>query len=45
MDFQLKTLGLAQAASEKADALIVQPENDPGTRAGEIVDVIPLTWG
>jgi molybdopterin molybdotransferase len=28
-----------------ADALIVQPENDPGTQAGEIVDVIPLTWG
>jgi molybdopterin molybdotransferase len=28
-----------------ADALIVQPENDPGTPAGEIVDVIPLTWG
>lgn len=28
-----------------ADALIVQPENDPGQRAGSIVDVIPLTWG
>jgi molybdopterin molybdotransferase len=28
-----------------ADALIVQPENDPGMRAGEIVDVIPLGWG
>jgi molybdopterin molybdotransferase len=28
-----------------ADALIVQPENDPGTPAGEIVDVIPLAWG
>jgi molybdopterin molybdotransferase len=27
-----------------ADALIVQPENDPGLRAGEIVDVIPLGW-
>lgn len=28
-----------------ADALIVQPENDPGTPAGEIVDIIPLGWG
>lgn len=28
-----------------ADALIVQPEDSPGIRAGEIVDVIPLTWG
>jgi molybdopterin molybdotransferase len=28
-----------------ADALIVQPENDSGTKAGEIVDVIPLGWG
>lgn len=28
-----------------ADALIVQPENDPGQPAGTIVDVIPLTWG
>jgi molybdopterin molybdotransferase len=25
-----------------ADALIVQPENDPGTPAGEIVEIIPL---
>ena len=29
----------------RADALIVQPENDPGLEAGEIVDVIPLNWG
>ncbi|MHB1103353.1 MAG: molybdopterin molybdotransferase MoeA [Devosia sp.] len=28
-----------------ADALIVQPENDPGQPAGTIVDVIPLIWG
>lgn len=28
-----------------ADALIVQPEEDPGTPAGEIVEVIPLNWG
>jgi molybdopterin molybdotransferase len=28
-----------------ADALIVQPEDDPGQPAGTIVDVIPLTWG
>ena len=28
-----------------ADALIVQPEDDPGTPAGDIVDVIPLNWG
>ena len=28
-----------------ADALIIQPENDPGARAGDIVDVIPLNWG
>jgi len=28
-----------------ADALIVQPEDDPGQRAGTIVDVIPLAWG
>ena len=26
----------------EADALIVQPENDPGTPAGEIVEIIPL---
>src|SRR3569623_836053 len=26
----------------EADALIVQPENDPGTEAGEIVEIIPL---
>lgn len=25
-----------------ADALIIQPENDPGTPAGEIVEIIPL---
>ncbi len=25
-----------------ADALIVQPENDPGTEAGQIVEIIPL---
>jgi molybdopterin molybdotransferase len=28
-----------------ADALIVQPENDPGMPPGEIVEVIPLDWG
>jgi molybdopterin molybdotransferase len=28
-----------------ADALIVQPENDPGMGAGSIVQVIPLSWG
>ena len=28
-----------------ADALIVQPENDPGAPPGEIVEVIPLNWG
>jgi molybdopterin molybdotransferase len=28
----------------RADALIVQLESDPGTKAGEIVDVIPLSW-
>jgi molybdopterin molybdotransferase len=26
----------------EADALIIQPENDPGTPAGEIVEIIPL---
>lgn len=26
-----------------ADALIIQPENDPGTPAGEIVEIIPLS--
>jgi molybdopterin molybdotransferase len=26
----------------EADALIIQPENDPGTQAGEIVEIIPL---
>jgi molybdopterin molybdotransferase len=26
----------------RADVLIVQPENDPGTAAGELVDIIPL---
>ena len=26
----------------QADALIIQPENDPGTPAGEIVEIIPL---
>lgn len=28
-----------------ADALIVQPEDHPGAPPGEIVEVIPLTWG
>jgi molybdopterin molybdotransferase len=28
-----------------ADALIVQPEDDPGAPPGEIVEVIPLNWG
>ena len=28
-----------------ADALIVQPEDDPGSPPGEIVEVIPLSWG
>jgi molybdopterin molybdotransferase len=28
-----------------ADALVVQPEDDPGQSAGAIVDVIPLAWG
>ena len=28
-----------------ADALIVQPEGDPGSPPGEIVEVIPLSWG
>lgn len=28
-----------------ADALIVQPEDSPGVPPGEIVDVIPLSWG
>jgi molybdopterin molybdotransferase len=28
-----------------ADVLIVQPEDSPGIRAGDIVDVIPLNWG
>ena len=28
----------------RADALIVQAENDPGLPPGEIVTVIPLTW-
>ena len=28
-----------------ADALIVQPEDDPGKTAGMFVDVIPMTWG
>jgi molybdopterin molybdotransferase len=27
-----------------ADVLIVQPEDDPGRPAGEIVEVIPLDW-
>ena len=27
-----------------ADALIVQPEDDPGTRAGSVVEVVPLGW-
>ena len=26
----------------EADALIIQPENDAGTPAGEIVEIIPL---
>jgi hypothetical protein len=26
-----------------ADALIIQPEDDSGRRAGEIVEVIPLS--
>ncbi|MFT4266351.1 MAG: M17 family peptidase N-terminal domain-containing protein, partial [Xenophilus sp.] len=34
MDFQLKTLGLAEAASEKADALIVLLSPSAGGRAG-----------
>lgn len=29
----------------RADALIVQPEGDPGRTAGTVVDVIPLGWG
>ena len=29
----------------EATALIVQPEGDPGMRAGDMVDVIPLGWG
>ena len=33
------------ASLAMADALIVQPENDPGAPPGEIVDVIPLNWG
>ena len=28
-----------------ADALIVQPEDDPGKAAGMFVDVIPMNWG
>lgn len=28
-----------------ADALIIQPEDDPGSPPGEIVEVIPLAWG
>lgn len=28
-----------------ANALIVQPENDPGRQAGDIVEIIPLGWG
>ncbi len=28
-----------------ADALIVVPEDSPGVPPGEIVDVIPLSWG
>lgn len=27
-----------------ADALIIQPEDDPGRPAGSLVDVIPLAW-
>jgi molybdopterin molybdotransferase len=33
------------ASLAMADALIVQPENDPGAPPGEIVEVIPLNWG
>ncbi|HEY0917862.1 gephyrin-like molybdotransferase Glp [Devosia sp.] len=29
----------------QADALIVQPEDDPGQPAGAVVDVIPMNWG
>ena len=29
-------------ALAKAEALIIQPENDPGSAAGDIVDVLPL---
>jgi len=28
-----------------ADALIVQPEDDPGRAIGDLVEVIPLDWG
>lgn len=44
----LEALPIAQTDSNhtlslaEADALIIQPENDPGTAAGEIVEIIPL---
>jgi molybdopterin molybdotransferase len=41
----LETDSAHSSSLAQADALIVQPEDDPGLEAGEIVDIIPLGWG